>query len=59
MADRDIPRCETVRLEDDDVVGGAPPGELAHDYLLELVHLEPVEDSAVDRLDQVARLEPR
>ena len=32
---------------------------LAGDDLLELVHLEPVEDAALDRLDQVARLEPR
>ena len=32
---------------------------LARDDLLELVHLEPVEDAALDRLDQVARLEPR
>ena len=35
------------------------PGELAGDDLLQLVHLEPVEDAALDRLDQVARLEPR
>ena len=30
---------------------------LAGDDLLQLVHLEPVEDAALDRLDQVARLE--
>ncbi len=35
------------------------PGDLARDDLLQLVHLEPVEDSCGDRLDQVARLELR
>ena len=33
--------------------------QLARDHLLQLVHLEPVEDAACDGLDQVARLEPR
>src|SRR5207249_409277 len=58
-ADYDVPGSEAVRLEDDDVVRGAPSGELARDHLLELVHLEPVEDAALDGLDQIARLEAR
>ena len=33
--------------------------QLACDDLLQLVHLEPVEHAALDRLDQVARLELR
>ncbi len=32
-----------------------PPRDLAGDDLVELVHLEPVEDALLDRLDQVAR----
>ena len=35
----------------------ARPWTLAGDDLLQLVHLEPVEDAALDRLDQVARLD--
>ena len=57
--DRDVPRREPVRLEDDDVVVGLAARELAGDDLLQLVHLEPVEDAGLDRLDQVGRLEPR
>ena len=34
-------------------------GDLAGDDLLQLVHLEPVERSAFDGLDQVGGLEPR
>ena len=45
-----------VRLEDDDVGVGRPALDLAGDDLLELVHLEPVEHAALDRLDQVSRL---
>ena len=39
--------------------GEARALQLAGDDLLELVHLEPVEDAALDGLDQVARLELR
>ena len=45
-ADRDVPRGEPVRLEDDDVVVGLAARHLAGDDLLQLVHLEPVEDAA-------------
>ena len=34
------------------------PGSIAGDDLLQFVHLEPVEKAALDRLDQVGRLEP-
>ena len=46
-------------LKSDDVLGGRAALQLAGDDLLQLVHLEPVEDAALDRLDQVARLELR
>ena len=39
--------------------GELRPGELSGDDLVELVHLEPVEDAAVDGLDQVSGLELR
>ena len=39
--------------------GELRPGDLARDDLVQLVHLEPVEDAPLDGLDQVARLEPR
>ena len=52
-----IPRREPVRLEDDDVVVARSALHLAGDHLVQLVHLEPVEHAARDRLDQVARLE--
>ena len=58
-ADRHIPGCEPVRLEDDDVRVRLAAGQLAGDDLLQLVHLQPVEHAALDRLDQVRRLEPR
>ena len=56
-AGREIPGRDPVRLEDHDVGVGGAAVELPRDHLLELVHLEPVEDAALDRLDQVARLE--
>ena len=37
---------------------GLAARDLAGDDLVELVHLEPVEHAALDRLDQVGRLEP-
>src|SRR5205814_2054026 len=57
--DRDVPGREAVRLEENDVVVRLAALELAGDDLLELVDLEPVEHPRLDRLDQVARLEPR
>ena len=45
--------------EEDDVVVRLTPGQLAGDHLVQLLHLEPVENSLLDRLDQVARLLPR
>src|SRR5581483_4850331 len=42
--------------EDDDVVVVRAPGELAGDDLAQLVHLEPVEDPVLDRLDEIASL---
>ena len=48
-----------VRLEDDDVLGRLRALDLPGDDLLELVHLEPVEDALLHGLDQVARLELR
>src|SRR6266516_3062475 len=58
-ADRDVPRGDPVRLEEDDVVVGLAARELSRDDLLELVYLEPVEHPGSNRLDQVSRLEPR
>src|SRR5712691_1439120 len=58
-ADRDIPRREPVRLENNDVVVGLAPAQLVGDDVLQLVHLEPVEDAALDGLDQIAGLELR
>src|SRR5262249_60575944 len=58
-ADRDVPGCEAVRLEDDDVVVRLPARELTGDDFLELVHLEPVKHPRLHRLDQGARLQPR
>ena len=58
-ADRDVPGREPVRLEEDDVVRRAAARELSGDDLMELVHLEPVEDAALDGLDQVSRLDLR
>src|SRR5215210_714302 len=55
----DVPRSNSVRLEEDDVVGRLPTLRLADHDLLELVHLEPVEDALLDRLDEVTRFEPR
>src|SRR5215469_12106824 len=49
--DRDVPRGEPVGLEDDDVLVRLAPGHLLGDDLLQLVHLEPVEDARLDRLD--------
>ena len=57
--ERDVPRREPVRLEDDDVLVRLPPRERARDDLVQLVHLEPVEDARLHRLDEVARLELR
>src|SRR5206468_12768797 len=56
-ADGDVPGGDADRLEEDDVVRRAAPRDLARDHLVQFVHLEPVEDAALDRLDQVARLE--
>ena len=53
----DVPRGDPVGLEDDDVLVGLPSGKTGHD-LVELVHLEPVERSRVDGLDQVGGLVP-
>ena len=47
--ERDVPRGEPVRLEDDDVVVRLPAGDLARDDLVQLVHLEPVEDARLRR----------
>ena len=58
-ADRQVPRGDPVRLEDDDVVVGLPSLDLTSDDFGELVHLEPVEHPLLDGLDQVARLDPR
>ena len=58
-SEREIPGREPVRLEHDDVRVGLPSLELSRDDLLQLVHLEPVEDAGSHRLDQVARLDPR
>src|SRR5205085_10040885 len=55
-ADREIPRRDPVRLEEHDVVLRCAARRLARHDLLELVHLEPVEDALFDRLDEVARL---
>src|SRR6266545_4717842 len=55
--DCDIPRCEPVGLEDDDVVGRLTARQLAADDLVQLVHLEPVEHAGLDWLDQVRRLD--
>src|SRR2546428_6063890 len=58
-ADRDVPRGDPVRLEEDDVVVGLAARELSRDDLLELVYLEPVEHPGSNRLDQGSRLQPR
>ena len=58
-AEGDVPRREPVRLEDDDVVVRLTPGERARDDFVELVHLEPVENAGLHRLDEIARLELR
>ena len=57
--DRHVPRGQAVRLEDDDVVRRPAARELAGDDLLQLVYLEPVQDTALDGLGQVSRLELR
>src|SRR5439155_2591741 len=57
--DRDVPRGQAVRLEDDDVVVGLASAKLAGDDVLQLVNLEPVEHAAFDRLDQIAGFEFR
>ena len=54
----DVPRRDPVRLEDDDVVVRLPSRDVAGDDLGQLVHLEPVENSLRDGLDEVAGLEP-
>ena len=56
---RDVLRGDADALEDHDVVVVLAAGRLAADDLGQLVHLEPVEDTALDRLDQVAGLDPR
>src|SRR5690349_6487971 len=53
------PGREPVRLEDDDVVVPLAAVQLARNDLVQLMHLEPVEDAALDRLDQVAGLDLR
>src|SRR3984893_2329682 len=58
-SDCDVPGREAVRLEEDDVLVGCPSDQVAADDLLQLVHLQPVEHADLDRLDQVAGLEPR
>src|SRR5947208_3633768 len=58
-SDGDVPGGESVRLEDDDVVGRLTALELAGNNLLQLVHLEPIEDAGLHRLDQIARFDPR
>ncbi len=55
----DVPRGEAVRLEDDDVLVGLPARHVSRDNLLQLVHLEPVEDARLDRLDEIGGLELR
>ena len=57
--DGNVPRRQPVGLEDDDVLVQLPPCDFARDDLLELVHLEPVEDAGRDRLDQIGGLELR
>src|SRR5581483_6857554 len=57
-ARREVPGRDPVRLEEDDVVVRRPSLHLAGDDLLELVHLEPVEEALLDGLDQVAGLAP-
>src|SRR5688572_25720940 len=56
---RNVPRRDPVGLEDDDVLVALASADLAGHDVLELVHLEPVEQPLRDGVDQVARLEPR
>jgi hypothetical protein len=58
-AEGDVPGREPVRLEDDDVVVRLAARELARDDLVQLVHLEPVEDSGLHGFDEIAGLELR
>src|SRR6185437_12605741 len=57
--DGDVPRGETVRFEDDDLVVGVTAARRAGDDILELVHLVPLQHAVRDRLDQIRRLELR
>ena len=50
-----VPRRDAVRLEHDHVVVGCAAGNLPRDDLLQLVHLEPVQDPLLDGVDQVTR----
>src|SRR5256885_8688557 len=57
--DCDVPRCEAVGLEDDDVLVRLAATHFPRYDLLQLVHLEPVENARLHRLDEVGGLEPR
>src|SRR5439155_16878350 len=56
---RYVPGRDPVRLEEDDVVRVLTPRQLTGHDLVQFVHLEPVENTLPDGLDQVRRLDLR